>query len=119
MIVNGIGNRSQEGYGASHYGYQYQYQYAYEPTTDNRSYYQDGEADSQVHKNGETANGLATQPPHNEEPIDPDAVDIGAMPVKPEPPRPRERIASTRRKGGDKPGMVGGLARWLRSTLWH
>jgi capsular exopolysaccharide synthesis family protein len=118
VVVNGIGSRSKEGYGASHYGYQYQYQYAYEPT-DNRSYYQDNEPDSQIHRNGAGSNGLAPQTARNDEPIDPDAVDIGAMPVKPEPQRVRERVPNSRRKEGEKPGVVGGLTRWLRSTLWH
>src|SRR5204863_1645418 len=50
VIVNGVGNRSEEGYGASNYNYNYQYQYAYEPA-DNRSYYQD--VAGETSKNGE------------------------------------------------------------------
>jgi capsular exopolysaccharide synthesis family protein len=117
IVVNGIGNRGQEGYGAAHYGYQYQYQYAYEPT-DNRSYYQDNEAESQIHKNGESTGGF-DQKVHEPEPIDPDAVDLGAPPVKHEPQRMRERIPGTGRKVGDKAGVLSGLTKWLRTTLWH
>jgi len=117
VVVNGIGAQGQEGYGATNYGYQYQYQYAYEPT-DNKSYYQDSDPESQI-LNGVSKNGagphLRTDP---DELLDPDAVDLGAMPVRPEP-RPRERVAHSRRKKSEKGGVVDDLKNWLRSTLWH
>jgi capsular exopolysaccharide synthesis family protein len=114
VVVNGIGRRGEEGYGATNYGYHYQYQYAYEPT-DNHSYYQDsGDPDSQVHKNGRhsDANGAG-------EPPDPDAADLGAVPPKPAPPRQRERVPGTGRRKSEGRGVVAGLRAWLRSTLWH
>ncbi len=116
VIVNGIGNRGQEGYGAAHYGYQYQYQYAYEPT-DNRTYYQDGETESPAHTNGvATANGFHDHA--NSDPVDPDAVDVAAPPVRHEPPS-RKRVPGSRHKMNDKQSVVVRLKRWLRTTLWH
>jgi capsular exopolysaccharide synthesis family protein len=112
VIVNGVGKRGEEGYGASQYGYHYQYQYAYEPA-DNRSYYQD--ADHDAHTNGHAvpdANGHA-------EPPDPDAVGMGVLPPKAPTQRPRERAPGSRRKKSERRGLVAGLAGWLRSTLWH
>ena len=112
VIVNGIGTRGQEGYGTAHYGYQYQYHYTYEPT-DNRSYYHDHDTE-QAHKNGEAdhegLNGVL--PPHDE--FDPDQVGASA-----EPERSRERVPGSRRKLSGKPGVVSGLTKWLRTTLWH
>jgi polysaccharide biosynthesis transport protein len=97
VVVNGI-DGSNQGYGASQYGYTYHYAYGYNyEAADNNSYYHDDDEDA-APKNGT-----------------PDATAKDASAAKGTNGK-TSRNGRSRRRRTEKSG---GLVRWLREALWH